>query len=58
MLTKLNDQRGKLQSMLESLCADAADPQLADMAVQLLLSGTEAQLQFGRVPGLQRPDPA
>lgn len=42
MLANLNDQRGKLQSMLESLSANPTDPQLADMAVQLLLSGTEA----------------
>ena len=47
MLANLNDQRGKLQSMLESLSANPTDPQLADMAVQLLLSGTEAQLSLG-----------
>lgn len=47
MLANLNDQRSKLQSMLESLSANPTDPQLADMAVQLLLSGTEAQLSLG-----------
>ena len=47
MLTQLNDQRGKLQTMLENLEENPVDPSLADMAVQLLLSGSEAQLQLG-----------
>ena len=45
MLTQLNEQRDKLQKMLASLGDEAVDPAMADMAVQLLLSGTEAQLQ-------------
>ena len=47
MLTQLNEQRDKLQKMLASLGDEAVDPAMADMAVQLLLSGTEAQLQLG-----------
>ena len=47
MLTQLNEQRDKLQKMLASLGDEAIDPAMADMAVQLLLSGTEAQLQLG-----------
>lgn len=47
MLTQLSDQRGKLQTMLENLEENPVDPSLADMAVQLLLSGSEAQLQLG-----------
>ena len=47
MLADLNEQRGKLQSMLEGLAANPTDPKLADMAVQLLFSGTEAQLGLG-----------
>ena len=47
MLADLNEQRGKLQSMVEGLAANPADPKLADMAVQLLFSGTEAQLGLG-----------
>ena len=47
MLTQLNDQRAKLQTMLENLEENPVDPSLADMAVQLLLSGSEAQLQLG-----------
>ena len=48
MLTQLNDQRAKLQTMLENLEENPVDPSLADMAVQLLLSGSEAQLQLGQ----------
>ena len=47
MLAQLNEQRDKLQKMLASLGDEAVDPAMADMAVQLLLSGTEAQLQLG-----------
>lgn len=47
MLADLNEQRGKLQSMLEGLAANPTDPKLADMAVQLLFSGSEAQLGLG-----------
>ncbi|MEF2887956.1 efflux RND transporter permease subunit, partial [Gemmiger sp.] len=47
MLADLNEQRGKLQSMLKGLAANPTDPKLADMAVQLLFSGTEAQLGLG-----------
>ena len=46
MLTQLNEQRAKLQNMLDSM-GDGVDPEMADMAVQLLLSGSEAQLQLG-----------
>ena len=47
MLTQLNEQRDKMQKMLASLGSEAVDPAVADMAVQLLLSGSEAQLQLG-----------
>ena len=47
LLTQLNDQRAKLQKMLGDLGNEAIDPAMADMAVQLLLSGSEAQLQLG-----------
>ena len=47
LLIQLNDQRDKLQKMLASLGDEAVDPDMADMAVQLLLSGSEAQLQLG-----------
>ena len=47
LLTQLNEQRDKLQKMLASLGDEAVDPAMADMAVQLLLSGSEAQLQLG-----------
>ena len=47
MLTQLREQRDKLQEMLDSLGDPAVDPSMADMAVQLLLSGSEAQLQLG-----------
>ena len=48
MLTQLNDQRAKLQTMLQNMEENPIDPSLADMAVQLLLSGSEAQLQLGQ----------
>ncbi len=48
MLNQLNDQRAKLQSALQNLEENPVDPSLADMAVQLLLSGSEAQLQLGQ----------
>lgn len=47
LLSQLNDQRAKLQKMLGDLGNEAIDPAMADMAVQLLLSGSEAQLQLG-----------
>ena len=48
MLKQLNDQRAQLQSTLQSLEENPVDPTLADTAVQLLLSGSEAQLQLGQ----------
>ena len=47
ILTQLNDQRAKMESALASLGDPAVDPAMADVAVQLLLSGSEAQLQLG-----------
>ena len=47
MLAQLNTQRAKLQEMLDQLVQNPVDPALADTAVQLLLSGSEAQLQLG-----------
>ena len=57
MLTQLNEQRDKLQKCWQAFGDEAVDPAMADMAVQLLLSGTEAQLQLGEF-GIQRSDPA
>ena len=47
MLAQLNEQRDKCKKCWQALANEAVDPAMADMAVQLLLSGTEAQLQLG-----------
>ena len=47
MLSQLNSQRAQLESALQSMAENPTDPALADMAVQLLFSGTQAQISLG-----------
>lgn len=47
MLSQLNSQRAQLESALQSMAQNPTDPALADMAVQLLFSGTQAQISLG-----------
>ena len=47
MLSQLNSQRAQLESALHSMAENPTDPALADMAVQLLFSGTQAQISLG-----------
>lgn len=47
MLSQLNSQRAQLESVLQSMAQNPTDPALADMAVQLLFSGTQAQISLG-----------
>ena len=49
MLASLRAQLAELQSVLRQLEEDPLDQGLADMAVQLLLSGSEAQLGLGQL---------
>ena len=47
MLSQINSQRAQLESALQSMAENPTDPALADMAVQLLFSGTQAQISLG-----------
>ena len=47
MLSQLNSQRAQLESALQSMAENPTDPALADMAVQLLFRGTQAQISLG-----------
>ena len=49
MLTSLRTQLAELQTVLRQLEEDPVDRGLADTAVQLLLSGTEAQIGLGQL---------
>ena len=49
MLTSLRTQLAELQTVLRQLEEDPVDRGLADTAVQLLLSGTEAQMGLGQL---------
>ncbi|MDD6320362.1 MAG: efflux RND transporter permease subunit, partial [Oscillospiraceae bacterium] len=47
LLSRLNSQRAQLENALKGMADNPTDPALADMATQLLLSGTEAQVALG-----------
>ena len=53
MLTSLRTQLAELQTVLRQLEEDPVDRGLADTAVQLFLSGTEAQMGLGQLAGVE-----